>query len=115
VHPQLRHLDVHESQGLRPEVVTALSWTVPKADVFLAYLGKLREQMGPRSDQDKVERRLRAEADSLVDEHWPAVTALARDLLEHEEIDAYEAGCVVAIAEGKAAEGARADYRRHSM
>jgi hypothetical protein len=39
---------------------------------------------------------------------------LAVDLLEREELDAYEAACVVAVSEGKAAEGALADYRAHS-
>jgi hypothetical protein len=65
------------------------------------------------AERDKLERRLRARAASLVSEHWAAVTALARELLEHRTVEGDEAELIVAIAEGEQPENALAEYRRH--
>ncbi len=60
----------------------------------------------------KREKWLRAKAASLVDEHWLAVSALARELLERETLEGFEAAWVVAVAIGEAAQTALAEYRR---
>lgn len=66
---------------------------------------------GKKSEQ--TEKRLRREARSLVEEHWPAIEALAAELLKHETLDNYEAEWVVAIAEGEAAKRSLAEYREN--
>lgn len=54
---------------------------------------------------------LRANAASLIEEHWDAVTALARALLKQTTIDVYEATYIVAAAEGTTARKRLALYR----
>ena len=78
-----------------------------KAATFLRWLchGK-----GKRK-RDDLEMRLRARAASLVEEHWAAVSALARELLERKKLDVYEAAWIVAIAEGEDAKTRLAEYR----
>jgi hypothetical protein len=76
-----------------------------KAGVFLR---QLREK---KSEQNKLEARLRSLASSLIDEHWPSVAALAQELLEHRKLDVDEATWIVAVAEGERAKK-ELEYRR---
>jgi hypothetical protein len=78
-----------------------------KAKVRLGWISKHKRE------REKLEDYLRRLAAALVEEHWTAVTALARELLEHKTLEGYEAGWVVAIAEGEQAKGELAEYRRH--
>jgi hypothetical protein len=64
-------------------------------------------------DLASYEPRFRAEATSLVDEHWAAVTALAKELMQRKQIDSFEAQYIVAIAEGEEAQRQLVDYRRY--
>jgi hypothetical protein len=54
---------------------------------------------------------LRLRAENLIEDYWPAVVALADELLEHNVVTGDEATWIVAIAIGETARKALAKYR----
>jgi hypothetical protein len=65
-----------------------------------------------RRERAERAQNLRFIAATLVSEHWPAVAALARELVEHRTLEGYEAAWIVAIAEGEQAKRALEEFRK---
>jgi ATP-dependent Zn protease len=72
----------------------------------------LRSICKARTERWEWEQLSRSRAAAVIVEHWHAVTALARELLDRTTLEGDEAAWIVAIAEGKRAKRNLDEYRR---